>query len=95
MAVRKAHLYICKRRPMIMDIEKLRILCNNKRLIITQHCIKRMMERSIELTEIKQAIAEGEVIEDYPDDYPYPSCLPWRLVSSRRTCMPCAWSKAA
>ena len=42
-----------------MDIEKLRILCNNKRLIITQHCIKRMMERSIELTEIKQAIAEG------------------------------------
>ncbi len=31
-----------------MDIEKLRILCNNKRLIITQHCIKRMMERSIE-----------------------------------------------
>ena len=23
-----------------MDIEKLRILCNNKRLIITQHCIK-------------------------------------------------------
>ena len=47
-----------------MDIEKLRILCNNKRLIITQHCIKRMMERSIELTEIKQAIAEGEVIEE-------------------------------
>ena len=34
-----------------------------------------MMERSIELTEIKQAIAKGEVIEDYPDDYPYPSCL--------------------
>ena len=21
------------------------------------------------------AIAKGEVIEDYPDDYPYPSCL--------------------
>ena len=62
-----------------MDIEKLRILCNNKRLIITQHCIKRMMERSIELTEIKQAIAEGEVIEDYPDDYPYPSCLIFML----------------
>ena len=67
-----------------MDIEKLRILCNNKRLIITQHCIKRMMERSIELTEIKQAIAEGEVIEDYPDDYPYPSCLILECVSKGR-----------
>ena len=67
-----------------MDIEKLRILCNNKRLIITQHCIKRMMERSIELTEIKQAIAEGEVIEDYPDDYPYLSCLILECVSKCR-----------
>ena len=67
-----------------MDIEKLRILCNNKRLIITQHCIKRMMERSIELTEIKQAIAEGEVIEDYPNDYPYPSCLILECVSKCR-----------
>jgi len=59
----------------MIDIEKLRVLCNNQRLIITQHCIKRMMERGIELIEIKQAIAKGEVIEDYPDDYPYPSCL--------------------
>ena len=42
-----------------MDIERLRILCNNQRLIVTQHCIKRMMERGIELTEIKQAIAKG------------------------------------
>ena len=35
----------------MIDIEKLRVLCNNQRLIITQHCIKRMMERGIELIE--------------------------------------------
>lgn len=58
-----------------MHIDELRKLYNNQCLIVTQHCINRMMERGIELTEIKQAIATGEIIEDYPDDYPYPSAL--------------------
>ena len=32
-------------------------------------------KRDIKLSDIKQCIKNGEVIEDYPDDYPYPSSL--------------------
>ena len=32
-------------------------------------------QRDIELSEVMRAILTGEVIEDYPDDYPYPSAL--------------------
>ena len=32
-------------------------------------------EHDRELSEVMRAIMTGEVIEDYPDDYPYPSAL--------------------
>ena len=31
--------------------------------------------RRITIEEISQVIRNGEVIEDYPEDKPYPSCL--------------------
>jgi len=32
----------------------------------SDHAVKRMIERSIERTEIEEAIMNGEVIEEYP-----------------------------
>ncbi|MFW5670600.1 MAG: DUF4258 domain-containing protein [Acetivibrio ethanolgignens] len=32
-------------------------------------------ERYISRIDVKKCIMEGEIIEDYPDDYPHPSCL--------------------
>jgi hypothetical protein len=34
-----------------------------------------MRQRNIRLEDIKFAIANGEIIEQYPTDYPFPSCL--------------------
>ena len=39
------------------------------------HCQKRMLERNISRKDISNCILHGEIIEDYPDDFPYPSCL--------------------
>jgi hypothetical protein len=35
----------------------------------------RMFERSISFDDIDQALSSIRVIEEYPDDQPYPSCL--------------------
>ena len=34
-----------------------------------------MQERDISRADVKNGIATGEIIEDYPDDFPNPSCL--------------------
>ena len=34
-----------------------------------------MQERDISIDDVGNCIISGEIIEDYPSDYPYPSCL--------------------
>ena len=58
-----------------MIIENLHKLCNDETIQITDHALKRCRERNISLDEIKDCIIQGEIIEDYPDDYPFPSAL--------------------
>lgn len=58
-----------------MNLDDLRFLCCRETMIVTAHCMDRMSKRDIELSEVMRAIMTGEVIEDYPDDYPYPSAL--------------------
>jgi hypothetical protein len=60
---------------MNLTIETLRQLCTDQSLLMTKHAVTRIRERSISLRDIKMAIQNGEVIAQYPDDYPYPSCL--------------------
>lgn len=45
------------------------------RLIYRQHALKRMFERGISTDDVVAALSDGRVIEDYPSDTPYPSCL--------------------
>lgn len=44
------------------------------------HAIERMFEREIAQDEVRRVLREGEVIEHYPEDVPYPSrlVLGWR-----------------
>src|SRR3989338_1646500 len=42
---------------------------------ITRHAQRRCDSREISLEEIKQVMLTGEIIENYPHDKPYPSCL--------------------
>jgi hypothetical protein len=41
----------------------------------TFHSLERQIERSISTNEIEEAILNGEIIEDYPEDKYGPSCL--------------------
>ena len=44
-------------------------------VFITLHAKNKIEERQIKIRDIKNAVINGEIIEQYPDDYPYPSCL--------------------
>ena len=58
-----------------MEITELQKLCENGSIRWTGHILKRLMQRGIFQTSVVQAIHSGEIIEQYSDDYPYPSCL--------------------
>ena len=41
----------------------------------TNHVIVRLFQRNISQEDIEKALLNGEIIEEYENDYPYPSCL--------------------
>ncbi|HEV7866769.1 MAG TPA: DUF4258 domain-containing protein [Chthoniobacteraceae bacterium] len=46
-----------------------------KPLVFRVHAIERMAQRGIGVEEVRHVLDTGEVIEDYPTDFPYPSAL--------------------
>ncbi|OGP57046.1 MAG: hypothetical protein A2V67_00665 [Deltaproteobacteria bacterium RBG_13_61_14] len=45
------------------------------RIIFTGHAVKRMFERKISKEDVVEVLKRGELIEEYPDDVPFPSFL--------------------
>ncbi|HYP42224.1 MAG TPA: DUF4258 domain-containing protein [Chloroflexia bacterium] len=45
------------------------------KLVFRTHAIRRMLERGISIEDVRHVLYTGEVIEDYPKDFPYPSRL--------------------
>ncbi len=44
--------------------------------LVTEHLLKRLLERGIDLADLEWALSEqSEVIEDYPDHHISPCCL--------------------
>lgn len=60
---------------MALQVEDLRKLCTDDTIIMTAHVIKRCKERNIDSESIINVIMHGEVIKQYEDDKPFPSCL--------------------
>lgn len=60
---------------MAIDIEQLRALNKAEQIAITEHARLRLAERSITVGDIVNCIATGEIIKQYEDDKPFPSCL--------------------
>ncbi len=56
-------------------IKELRTACEQRRIIWREHAADRMLERGILRSEVIRGIMRGEIIEEYPEDYPIPSCL--------------------
>lgn len=60
----------------MIDINDLRALAKNEANVeLTAHTLMRMKERKITIDEIYAGIDDGEIIEQYPDDKYFPSCL--------------------
>lgn len=58
-----------------MDIHKIQTLFQNRSAKWSTHCLERMQERDILRDDVISCVLRGEIIEDYPNDFPYPSCL--------------------
>ncbi len=67
-----------------MTIDVIRKLIESGNVKWSTHCLERMGDRDISIDDVKNCIMNGEVIEDYPDDYPYPSCLIYGVVTDGR-----------
>jgi hypothetical protein len=65
-----------------LDIEKIRerVKAGNYRL--TVHAATRSKERGITTSDMETAIISSEIIKEYPDDKPFPSCLMCGYTSS-------------
>ena len=53
-------------------------ICNaiqSGRVLWKKHTLERMMERQISRTQVLHALTQGQIIENYPNDYPIPSFL--------------------
>ena len=59
----------------MLHIDDMRNLCFDKCIVMTQHAKARLMERNITIEDIKNSIQTGEIIKQYEDDSPFPSCL--------------------
>ena len=53
------------------------------RIIIRRHAFEQMYTRKISEEEIKDVVHNGEIIESYPDDYPFHSYLICGTTGSR------------
>jgi hypothetical protein len=59
----------------LVNIENLRKYYEKDMVFITGHAAERFKQRGIKAKDIKNAVSNGEIIEQYPEDFPFPSCL--------------------
>jgi len=58
-----------------MDIRLIQEKVRNRAYSWRQHAVERSIERVIAEEDVAEAILNGEIIEDYPEDKYGPSCL--------------------
>lgn len=58
-----------------LDLNKLRALTSQRKIIWKRHALERMLERELSRAIVLQVIANGELIEDYSEDRLLPSGL--------------------
>jgi len=58
-----------------MEIENIVDAIRNSRVRITDHVDEEVFDDNLAYEEIYFSVTNGKVIEDYPSDKPYPSCL--------------------
>ncbi len=59
----------------MLDIKNIKKICRDDTILLSAHSKNRCMERGIIFDDIKNTILNGEIIKQYEDDKPFPSCL--------------------
>ncbi len=59
----------------MIDLQAIQSLNRPESIAITEHARIRLTERNITVTDVIKCIASGEIIKQYEDDKPIPSCL--------------------
>jgi hypothetical protein len=65
-------------------IDQLRSKIAANQFEFTRHALDQSILRGITVQELREAMEEGEVIEDYPEDKYGPSCLVFGMTKSDR-----------
>ncbi len=58
-----------------MEIESIIQAIRETQVRITNHADEEAVDDNLTYEEIYTSVIQGEIIEDYPTDKPYPSCL--------------------
>lgn len=67
-----------------INIDNIRRLAKENRIIWTRHVIVRLLQRNISQTDVKDCLKNGEIIEKYEKSYPYPSCLVYGIIKDNK-----------
>jgi len=59
----------------MLDIQDIKALCNDAGIVLTAHVDEMMNKRNVLYSDMVIAISNGEIIEQYESDKPFPSCL--------------------
>lgn len=54
-----------------------------EQIVFSGHAIRQMFHREITKNDVIEVISNGQVVIDYPDDKPYPSCLMLGFVNDK------------
>ena len=58
-----------------INMTHIKSLTSEGKIIWTEHVATRIRERGIVRADVIECIENGEIIKQYPDDTPFPSCL--------------------
>ena len=68
----------------MLEIQRFREFYLQGEVYMSQHAENRSRLRGISQDDIENCIETGQIIEQYPDDYPFPSCLVFGYALDRR-----------
>ena len=58
-----------------LDIDIIKKMVKKEKIRWTNHVMIRLLQRNITEKDIENALLNGNIIEEYENDYPHPSCL--------------------
>ena len=67
-----------------LKIDTIKQLIEENKIRWTNHIVIRLLQRNINQKDIEEALLNGEILEEYENDYPYPSCLVYGITTNNK-----------